>query len=439
MPSKGTSQRKTSAAPAAGSARTSSPAISTRSLEEYSEVFERPYRDLFHYLKQNTDDLTEAEFWHRVIPVAEATRLDPVKGQLHVHKRKNNRRGDKDLVLITTIDGYRTIAARTGLYDGKDAPEWVGTDGQWRDFMPDEEPTPIAARVTVYRNGAGRGFTMTVHMREFRTEDDGAGMWEKMPCNQLQKCAEAASLRAAFPNTFDGIYIEDEFPEFMAGRSATRARPSRSAPPRQRPVRERTPAVLNASASSMKALRQAISIYLSSDGDAAQLAAWIGKPASNVSPDSKDPERWLACFDGMTFDQAKVIYDQIAGDLNQRGVAKPPATAKPAQQPASEQSQAAVRQGGSADPPSSSASDEQAQAAVDKTESTSGEQAQGKAQPAADQGQDAPAESTTATEQAAAGSMPERRVEDAAATPEVAIHASPPVKEDAPQPAGAKS
>lgn len=140
--------------------------------------------------------------------VANRSGLDPFAKQVYAVKRKGR------VTFQTSIDGYRSIAERTGEYDGSDEPE----------FGPTEKGHPEWARVTVYRfrNGRRTGQSATAYWDEFHPGGD-APMWAKMPRNQLAKCAEALALRKAFPYVFADIYTTEEMAQADA-RDAAEAR-----------------------------------------------------------------------------------------------------------------------------------------------------------------------------------------------------------------------
>jgi phage recombination protein Bet len=130
---------------------------------------------------------------------AQRTGLDPLSRQIYFQKYKD-KSGREQMVIITAIDGYRTIATRTG--------EHVGTD----DPVFDTEDKPNKATVTVYRlvKGLRCPFTATARWNEYYPSGTKAFMWDKMPCGQLGKCAEALALRKAFPNDLSGLYVKEE-------------------------------------------------------------------------------------------------------------------------------------------------------------------------------------------------------------------------------------
>jgi len=124
--------------------------------------------------------------------VCRHTQLDPFRRQIYAIKRGGV------MGIQVAIDGYRSIAARSGDYMGQIGPEWCGPDGDWRDVWTSDTP-PAAARVGVRRRGWDEPVFATVTYREFRQETT---TWKAMPAHMLAVRAESHALRRAFPETF---------------------------------------------------------------------------------------------------------------------------------------------------------------------------------------------------------------------------------------------
>ncbi len=144
--------------------------------------------------------------------VATRSGLDPFAKQIYAVKRQGR------VTFQTGIDGYRSIAARTGEYDGQDEPEYGPTCG-CGDRRP--EGHPESATVRVFRKGVGRAIAATAYWHEYKPEPGQSGrndaMWVRMPRVMIAKVAEALALRKAFPwdpNRGTGIgadvYTDDE-------------------------------------------------------------------------------------------------------------------------------------------------------------------------------------------------------------------------------------
>ena len=128
--------------------------------------------------------------------------LDPLAKQIHFTKRWNARLGKEVMVIIVGIDGFRSIAERSGKYAGQDDPVFVEKDGH-----------PVKATATGYRrdspNGERYPVAASAYWDEYCPEKDDF-MWRKMPHGQLAKVAEALMLRKAFPVVLSGVYTEEE-------------------------------------------------------------------------------------------------------------------------------------------------------------------------------------------------------------------------------------
>lgn len=151
--------------------------------------------------------------------VCKRTGLDPFARQIHMIGRntKNQRTNQWEVkyTIQTGIDGFRLIgrraAAKTRESISLTAPQWAHEDGTWRDVWSPKWGLPIAARVTIERNG--HPFPAVALFDEYKqTRKDGAltSMWAQRPAGQLAKCAEALGWRMAFPQDLSGIYADDE-------------------------------------------------------------------------------------------------------------------------------------------------------------------------------------------------------------------------------------
>ena len=151
-------------------------------------------------------DLTDAEF-QLVIYTATQRGLNPLTRQMYVMKDRSGR-----LSLITSIDGQRLIADRTGKYRGQTEPQWCGSDGKWVDVWLQSGP-PAAARVGVYKEGFETPvYAVATYVGYCQKNYEGkpTGQWGKMPDVMLSKCAESLALRKAFPEDLSGLYTQEE-------------------------------------------------------------------------------------------------------------------------------------------------------------------------------------------------------------------------------------
>jgi phage recombination protein Bet len=174
-----------------------------------------PVSELWGFSQQQIDlikDITapKADLTNKELAVflytARRLGLDPVARQIYAVKYRDRKTGDQNMSILTSIDGYRSVAARSGQLDGIDEPV----------FGPEVEADggkyPEWARVTVYRRGAAHGFTATVRWKEYRgvRENQLTRFWAQMPYTMLGKVAESHALRKAFAADLSGVYTEDE-------------------------------------------------------------------------------------------------------------------------------------------------------------------------------------------------------------------------------------
>lgn len=146
---------------------------------------------------------TESEFTF-LMEIAKARGMNPLLKQIYFVKRWDSSKKREVWSAQVGIDGFRSIAERTGLYDGQDEPEYgpLNNSGfpQW-------------AKVKVYKKGVSRPFVGTAYWAEFvqlNKEGNPTKFWIDMPMNQLAKCAESLALRKGFPEELGGLHTPDE-------------------------------------------------------------------------------------------------------------------------------------------------------------------------------------------------------------------------------------
>lgn len=140
--------------------------------------------------------------------------LSPFSKQIHL-TRYNTREGEK-YTIIVGIDGYRSLAARTGLHAGTDDVRFnLTSDGKYTTAVNllAAKQLPHTATVTIYKIVGGQrvAFTHTAVFTEFST---GQQKWQTMPFQMIQKVAEAFALKKGFPDELSGVHIEEEIGAF---------------------------------------------------------------------------------------------------------------------------------------------------------------------------------------------------------------------------------
>lgn len=146
----------------------------------------------------------------------QARKLDPLKKPCHIvpMEVKNATTGRYEWrdVVLPGIYEYRITAQRTGEYLGHTKPNY-GPTTVYRGVLS----VPEFCDFTVYRwnpNARTRvEFPITVYFGEvvaLNKEGKPNARWTKAPVQMLTKCAEAAALRAAFPEEIGGEPTAEE-------------------------------------------------------------------------------------------------------------------------------------------------------------------------------------------------------------------------------------
>jgi phage recombination protein Bet len=136
---------------------------------------------------------TQQEF-EVFMEICKSTQLNPLFKQIYFIKR-----GDK-ISHQTSIDGLRLIADRTKRY----------VPGRESTYTFDKNGNLLSATSYIKKlahDGTWHEVASTAIFAEYNANQ---GLWKKMPCAMLAKCAEALALRRAFPADMLGLYTKDE-------------------------------------------------------------------------------------------------------------------------------------------------------------------------------------------------------------------------------------
>lgn len=179
-----------------------------------------------------------------------ARNLDPLKRVVHIVPVWNKAKGKMVDTVWPGIAEARTTASRTKSYAGRDitmfgpdiTKEWTGDKGDKATVT-----FPEWAQVTVYRIVEGQRVAFAgpqaYWMETFASKKDGMpnAMWQKRPRGQLDKCAEAAALRAAFPEELGDEPIEADGPTIYQHADANTDPPPPAVQPPKRLSDRETP------------------------------------------------------------------------------------------------------------------------------------------------------------------------------------------------------
>ena len=163
--------------------------------------------------------LSRREFDH-FIETSRFMGLNPLRRQICAIILNESDARKRHVAIVTTISGLRAIADRSGTYRPDDKPARLNID---KDAIhPQANPHGIIdCTVTPCRFAHGRwhrivGQVWWDEIAPIRTDSEGGRYldsrtpWPIRPRGQIIKCAEAAALRAGWPESLANVYAEDE-------------------------------------------------------------------------------------------------------------------------------------------------------------------------------------------------------------------------------------
>lgn len=175
------------------------------------ELYKPSEQEINIFKKSFAPKATAAE-WELFLYTCEAYGLSPLKRQIYLVSRWDNEAKGYKATPQISIDGLRLLAQRTKEYEGRVGPFWCDDNNRWFDVWLDLEKMPRAAVVGVWRKNFRQPLFGVVNFEAVAGTKKGGELnhfWQKMGPHMLAKCAEAAALRAAFPEV-DGLYIHEE-------------------------------------------------------------------------------------------------------------------------------------------------------------------------------------------------------------------------------------
>lgn len=172
-------------------------------------------------------DTNDDEF-ELFIATARGLKLDPRRRQIYavVYNKKDPKK--RKMSIIVGIDGFRTVAARTGDYRPDDEEPRYEYDPALKGPLNPLGLVKATAKVWKHSHGAWHPVVAAAYWDEYAPIDEEwaedektgkrkptgkkklGGKWPAMPRLLLAKCAEALCLRKAWPDDFSNIYAEEE-------------------------------------------------------------------------------------------------------------------------------------------------------------------------------------------------------------------------------------
>lgn len=170
--------------------------------------------------------------------------LDPFRKQIFSIIYSKDNADKRKQSIIVSRDGLRVLASRSGDYRPASEPAQIVIDAAL--ISPTNPKGIISATVRLWkRDPRGDWYPVIgeAYWDEFapvsdewaydeearkrkptgRKTLDASGNWVKMPVVMITKCAESQALRAGWPETFGGVYSEEEMDRTTANESASEA------------------------------------------------------------------------------------------------------------------------------------------------------------------------------------------------------------------------
>ncbi len=173
----------------------------------------------------------------RFMMLCRSRQLDPFQGDAFMLPFFSTSKGHYEWSMVTAQQAFLKRAEVHPDYAGKESGIIInpqpcqpcGGSGQWKDnlcprcsgkgwwdelegdFMPeklnDETVQLLGGWCKVYYKNKPKVEYQRLRLSTYRKK---TSLWDGDPCGMICKCAEAAALRSAFPNTIGGLYLREE-------------------------------------------------------------------------------------------------------------------------------------------------------------------------------------------------------------------------------------
>src|SRR5579885_8965 len=183
-----------------------------RAIVPYLREFDEQEKKLVLFLLKQMAPKATPEEHALFLYTAQKKGLDPFNKQIYLVPRYDSQSNGLKHAIQVSIDGLRLLASRSGQYAGQVGPQWCGKDGKWVDVWLADEP-PSASRVGVLRHDFKEPLWSVALWKSYaQKKKDGSlnSFWNNFGPHMLEKCADALSIRRAFPEETSGYYIPEE-------------------------------------------------------------------------------------------------------------------------------------------------------------------------------------------------------------------------------------
>jgi phage recombination protein Bet len=179
-------------------------------------------------------DCNDDEF-NLFIHTAHHLGLDPLRRQIYAFVYNKDKKDKRKMSIITGIDGFRTIAERTGNYRPDEEEPTIEIDESLKGPLNPVGIVKATVRVFKFSHGSWHKVTASAYWEEYapikaewaeneqgkykptgKQSLDTSGQWGRMPRLMLAKVAEALALRKAWPDAFSDVYASEEMDQARA-------------------------------------------------------------------------------------------------------------------------------------------------------------------------------------------------------------------------------
>lgn len=158
-------------------------------------------------IKKGNNYITDSEV-NMFIQLCKNLKLNPFTRDAYLVKYQSSKPAD----MVIAKDAMQKNADMHPQYDGQqEGIVVVDKQGNEKDIIGAITPngtTLIGGWCKVYRKD--RRFPTEIRV-SFKEYNKGQSTWNLMPATMIRKVAIAQALRQAFPNMFNGVYIEEEY------------------------------------------------------------------------------------------------------------------------------------------------------------------------------------------------------------------------------------
>lgn len=175
-----------------------------------------------HFVKKRCPNAQPAEIEHLIAKCRELG-LDPTSDQTYLLITDPDDPDKRRARFMLGINGFRTVADRTGNYRGDGEEPVIERDRALVSAWNPKGIVKITAKVHVYSHGGWHAVSGTAYWDEYAPITPGpqggslASAWAAKPVILLSSVAEALAFRKAFPSQFSTVYAPPEFDAAVLG------------------------------------------------------------------------------------------------------------------------------------------------------------------------------------------------------------------------------